>query len=68
MEFTNDLKKKLEGAQNKDEAQAIIDETKKGVEAAGVILDDEDLDKAAGGLRSNSRIYNSPEQHKRPWE
>ncbi len=49
MEFTNDLKKKLEGAQNKDEAQAIIDETKKGVEAAGVILDDEDLDKAAGG-------------------
>ncbi len=50
MEFTNDLKKKLEGAKNKDEAQAIIDETKKGVEVAGVILDDEDLDKAAGGL------------------
>ena len=50
MEFTNDLKKKLEGAQNKDEAQAIIDETKKGVEVAGVILDDEDLDKAAGGI------------------
>ena len=50
MEFTNDLKKKLEGAQNQEEAQAIIDETKKGVEAAGVILDDEDLDKAAGGF------------------
>ncbi len=50
MEFTNDLKKKLEGAQNKEEVQAIIDETKKGVEAAGVILDDEDLDKAAGGV------------------
>ena len=50
MEFTNDLKKKLEGAQNQEEAQAIIDETKKGVEAAGVILDDEDLDKAAGGV------------------
>ena len=49
MEFTNDLKKKLEGAQNKEEVQAIIDDTKKGVEAAGVILDDEDLDKAAGG-------------------
>lgn len=29
MEFTNDLKKKFENAQNKDEAQAIIDETKK---------------------------------------
>ncbi len=51
MKFTNDLKKKLEGAQNKEEVQAIIDETKKGVEAAGVILDDEDLDKAAGGSR-----------------
>ncbi len=53
MEFTNDLKKKLEGAQNKDEAQAIIDETKKGAEEAGIILDDEDLDKAAGGIFSH---------------
>jgi hypothetical protein len=50
MEFTNDLKKKLGNAQNKEEAQAIIDETKKGAEQAGILLDDEDLDKAAGGL------------------
>jgi hypothetical protein len=49
MEFTNDLKKKLEGAQNKEEAQAIIDETKKGAEEAGIILSDDDLDQAAGG-------------------
>ncbi len=65
MKFTNDLKKKLEGAQNKEEAQAIIDETKKGAEKAGVILDDEDLDKAAGGS-----MYHTPEKsnHKRPWE
>ena len=50
MEFTNDLKKKLEGAQNKEEAQAIIDETKKGAEEAGIILSDADLDQAAGGI------------------
>ena len=54
MEFTNDLKKKLEGAQNKEAAQAIIDEKKKGAEAAGIILSDADLDKAAGG---NTEIF-----------
>ena len=50
MEFTNDLKKKLENAQDKEEAQAIIDETKKGAEEAGIILSDDDLDQAAGGM------------------
>ena len=50
MEFTNDLKKKLENAQDKEEAQAIIDKTKKGAEEAGIILSDDDLDKAAGGI------------------
>lgn len=63
MEFTNDLKKKFENAQNKEEAQAIIDETKKGVEVAGVILDDEDLDKAAGASSFITLRIN-----KRPWE
>ncbi len=52
MEFTSDLKKKLENAQNKEEAQAIIDETKKGAEEAGIILSDDDLDQAAGGSTS----------------
>ncbi len=64
MEFTNDLKRKLEGAQNQEEAQAIIDETKKGVEAAGIILDDEDLDKAAGGV---AKSIPPREKQKRPW-
>ncbi len=54
MEFTNDLKKKLEGAQNKEEAQAIIDETKKGAEEAGIILSDADINQAAGG---NTEVF-----------
>ena len=50
MEFTDELKVKLEGAKNKEEAKEIIEETKKGAEEAGVILDDLELDEAAGGL------------------
>ena len=50
MELTDNLKKKLGGAQSEEEVKEIVDETKKNVEAAGVILDDEDLDKAAGGV------------------
>ena len=49
MEFTDELKVKLEGAKNKEEAKKIIEETKKGAEEAGVVLDDAELDKAAGG-------------------
>ena len=49
MQFTNDLKGKLEDAKNEEEVKSIIENTKKNVEAAGVILDDADLDKAAGG-------------------
>jgi hypothetical protein len=57
MEFTNDLKKKLENAQDKEEAQAIIDETKKGAEAAGIILSDADLDQAAGGIIYDKYLF-----------
>ena len=49
MKFTEDLKDKLEGAKTAEESNKIIVETKKAVEDAGVILDDEELDKAAGG-------------------
>ena len=54
MELTENLKKKLGGAQTEEEVKEIIDETKKNVEAAGVILDDADLDEAAGG---GSKIF-----------
>ena len=50
MEFTDNLKGKLGGAKTEEEAKQIIEETKKNVEDAGVILDDADLDKAAGGI------------------
>lgn len=49
MELTENLKKKLGGAQTEEEVEEILGETKKNVEAAGVILDDADLDEAAGG-------------------
>ena len=53
MELTENLKKKLGGAQTEEEVKEIIGETKKNVEAAGVILDDADLDEAAGGVAKN---------------
>ena len=51
MELTENLKKKLGRAQTEEEVEEIIGETMKKVEAAGVILDDADLDKAAGGIK-----------------
>ena len=48
MKLTEELKGKLENA-SEEEAKKILEETKKEVEEAGVILDDAELDKAAGG-------------------
>ncbi len=53
MEFTDNLKGKLGGAKTEEEARQIIEETKKNVEDAGVILDDTELDKVAGGYELN---------------
>ncbi len=47
MEFTEELKGKLEGAKTEEEAKKIIGETKKNVEEAGVILDDAELDQGS---------------------
>lgn len=49
MRLTEDLKKKLGGAGSEEEVKKILEETKKNVEDAGVVLDDTDLDKVAGG-------------------
>ena len=46
MEFTDNLKGKLEEAKSEEEAKKILEETKKNVEDAGVVLDDAELDKA----------------------
>ncbi len=48
MKLTEELKGKLENA-SEEEAKKILEATKKNVEEAGVILDDAELDKAAGG-------------------
>ncbi len=50
MNLTNELKNKLGNAKTDSEIKAILDETKKQVEDAGMILDDADLDQAAGGI------------------
>ena len=49
MKPTEELKNRLEAAQSKEEAEAILAEAKKAAENAGVILDDEDMDQVAGG-------------------
>ena len=60
MEFTNELKDKLGKAKSEEELKDIISETRKGVEEAGVILDDAELDKAAGGYHTGySSRYSS---------
>ena len=51
MKLSDDLKKKLEAAQSKEEAEAIIAEARKAAEDAGIILDDAELDQVAGGAR-----------------
>ena len=48
MRLTEELKGKLENA-SEEETRKILEATKKNVEDAGVILDDAELDKAAGG-------------------
>ena len=49
MKITDELKGKLENAGSAEEAKKILGRTKEAVEDAGVILDDAELDQAAGG-------------------
>ncbi len=49
MKPTDELKKKLEAAQTKEEAEAILKETKNGVEQAGIELDITEIEEVAGG-------------------
>ena len=62
MKLTDDLKKKLERAQSKEETELILAETKKGVENAGVILDDAELDQVAGGVVTGVNYTNLDSQ------
>lgn len=49
MKLTGELKKKIDNAASEEEVKAILDEVKNGAENAGIILDDGELDQAAGG-------------------
>ncbi len=51
MKLTEELKRQLAGARNAEEAGMILNNTRKDVEAAGIILDDEDLEQVTGGVR-----------------
>ena len=50
MELTDKIKEKIENAKSEEEVKTILENVKGGVEDAGVILDDADLDQVAGGV------------------
>ena len=54
MKLTNELKKKIENASSAEEVKNILNNIKSEAEEAGIILDDEDLDKIAGGAQGHS--------------
>ncbi len=47
--FTEKIKDKIDNAKSEEEVKSILENVKDGVEEAGLILDDEDLNKVAGG-------------------
>ena len=49
MKLTDKIKEKIDNAKSEEEVKTILESVKGGAEDAGVILDDEDLDKASGG-------------------
>ena len=51
---------KQENAQSKEEVKDILNYTKKGVEDAGIILDDTELDQVAGGINGIRVFVQSP--------
>ena len=49
MKFTEKIKEEIDNAKSEEEVKSILENVKDGAEKAGVILDDADLDKVAGG-------------------
>ena len=49
MELTDKIKEKIDNAKSEEEVKTILEDVKGGAEDAGVILDDAELDQAAGG-------------------
>ena len=68
MKFTEKIKEEIDNAKSEEEVKSILENVKDGAEKAGVILDDADLDKVAGGY---PRSYYDPtkiKHHKYPWQ
>ena len=49
MKFTEKIKDKIDNAKSEEEVKSILENVKDGAEEAGVILDDAELDRVAGG-------------------
>ena len=54
---TDKIKEKIDNAKSEEEVKSILENVKGGAEEAGLILDDEDLDKVAGGV-----LYHLPNE------
>ena len=49
MKLTDQIKEKIDNAKSEEEVKTILENVKEGTEDAGLILGDEDLDRASGG-------------------
>ena len=50
MKLTDELKKKIDDVATQEKVKEILSDTKKDVEQAGLILEDAELDRVAGGF------------------
>ncbi len=62
MKLTDELKKKIDDAKSEEEVKAILGDIKNGAEEAGILLEEEELDKVAGGKQAYNwgRSYMGP--------
>ncbi len=58
MKLTDQIKEKIDNAKSEEEVKTIFENVKEGAEDAGLILDDEDLDRASGGWANASGTRN----------
>ncbi len=57
MELTDKIKEKIDNAKSEEEVKTILEDVKGGAEDAGVILDDAELDQAAGGISAKENWH-----------
>lgn len=57
MKLTEKIKEKIDNAKSEEEVKTILENVREEAEDAGLILDEEELDKAAGGNKTEFRRY-----------